>query len=565
MMKRTLGSVFTPLSIARSLTDWSITTKHDVVLDMGVGEGAFVFSAYNRLLALGNSSEEAVGKIYGSEIHNDTFNKFKLLASGKNIFLPNVYLRDFFDCEFPLVDAVIGNPPYVRSRYIKNLSHIRKKVLDNHADLDENQLYGLSDLYLYFLLQAITRLKNNGRLATIIPDSWLNVRYGIPLKKYLLTNFKEINIISLDKTVFLDAQVKPIFLLGIKKSSERDITTLRFSKIKGNFDVVNLTKVFEERNIKGVDFSKTELTEETISPEDKWGNFLKDHHVYQYLSNHKRMVPLKNLGKTQIGIQTLAKEFFVLSTQYVNTMGIEEKFLRPFLYSASDVDTLEIDEKTLINSCIFYCSDSKDDLCGTKALAYIVKGEEKEIIFRTKGDIKSVKGYHSKDRIIRSNRKYWYDLRSSIERKGTSPILIPRLIYKKFHVIWNKIGLIAGEGNVEFEPHDKKADIRVFLAMLNSSIGEYLVRMSSQMYGGGAYTVGLNTIKNMPMIDINSLSFEEKELLIEAYQKFLISANRELIDITICRILNIDEPTNKTIIEALDNLHISAVSAKENK
>ena len=50
---RNLGSIYTPPDFAQFLTFWAIQNPQDTILDVGIGEGAFTFAAYYRLLELG--------------------------------------------------------------------------------------------------------------------------------------------------------------------------------------------------------------------------------------------------------------------------------------------------------------------------------------------------------------------------------------------------------------------------------------------------------------------------------------------------------------------------------
>ena len=44
-----IGAIYTPEGYARILANWAIQHKTDLVLDMGVGPGVFVFHALDRL------------------------------------------------------------------------------------------------------------------------------------------------------------------------------------------------------------------------------------------------------------------------------------------------------------------------------------------------------------------------------------------------------------------------------------------------------------------------------------------------------------------------------------
>lgn len=184
LMAKELGAIYTPEGHARILTTWAIQSRNDLILDMGIGLGVFVYQAYERLRSLGATKSEAVNQIYGSEINKIVFDKFTKLATEKDLVFKNLQNENFFNASFPKFDAIVGNPPYVRRRGMikEDLNLIRTRTLKNNPDVFETDLSNLSDLYIYFLLYALPFLKPGGRLATIIADSWLNTRYGIVLK-----------------------------------------------------------------------------------------------------------------------------------------------------------------------------------------------------------------------------------------------------------------------------------------------------------------------------------------------------------------------------------------------
>jgi hypothetical protein len=73
---RNLGSIYTPPDFTQFLTFWAIQNPQDTILDVGIGEGAFTFAAYYRLLELGAIAAEAQQQIYGAEVDASTYDRF---------------------------------------------------------------------------------------------------------------------------------------------------------------------------------------------------------------------------------------------------------------------------------------------------------------------------------------------------------------------------------------------------------------------------------------------------------------------------------------------------------
>ena len=195
---RNLGSIYTPRDFAQFLTSWAIQSHEYRILDVGVGEGVFVFTAYERLIELGAKEIDAQQQVYGAEIDHSTYQIFSTLASQRKTAFPHLYNDDFFNVEFPRVDAIVGNPPYVRRTYIENIEHIRQTIFKRNPLISEFDFPRMTDLYIYFLLHALPLLRPGGRLAVITADPWLNVGYGEAFKKYLHQHFKIESLISLE-------------------------------------------------------------------------------------------------------------------------------------------------------------------------------------------------------------------------------------------------------------------------------------------------------------------------------------------------------------------------------
>ena len=126
------------------------------------------------------------------------------------------------------VDAVIGNPPYVRQEGIPKESELkrqkgetkeayearRKTTKDYLQELCKElwpglRLSGRSDLHCYFWPVAASLLKEGGYFGFLTSSSWLDVDYGFALQGWILKGFKLIAVIeSLDEPWFKDARVK---------------------------------------------------------------------------------------------------------------------------------------------------------------------------------------------------------------------------------------------------------------------------------------------------------------------------------------------------------------------
>jgi Eco57I restriction-modification methylase len=134
------------------------------------------------------------------------------------------------EVEVPLanVDAVIGNPPYVRQEHIPKREELKRQRGETTAAFEARvrttkeflrilcgslwpglKLSGRSDLHCYFWPVGAWLLKENGAFGFLTSSSWLDVEYGFPLQGWVLKHFKLVAVLeSLDEPWFEDARVK---------------------------------------------------------------------------------------------------------------------------------------------------------------------------------------------------------------------------------------------------------------------------------------------------------------------------------------------------------------------
>ena len=268
--RQRFGQFYTNEDIIDIINAFCIRRAGDVIIDPACGSGSFLVRAYHRKAWLSEqakggprhqdhqkSHQELLTELYGCDIalfaaHLATLNLAARQIENEENY-PYIARANFFEViehqdhfctvpgspndqgerelnpvELPEVDAVVGNPPYVREKDIprqKDLKHqkgetkeayeARRKTTKDHMHRLCQQLWpgliltGRSDLHCYFWPAATSLLKENAYFGFLTSSSWLDVEYGFPLQSWILKNFKIIAIIeSLDEPWFEDARVK---------------------------------------------------------------------------------------------------------------------------------------------------------------------------------------------------------------------------------------------------------------------------------------------------------------------------------------------------------------------
>jgi type I restriction-modification system DNA methylase subunit len=175
------------------------------------------------------------------------------LVSGNAEKLENYFGSDFrkqrafnFEDEFKDAferggfDVIIGNPPYVFARG----GHFDEKTKRYYYENFPLASYQLNT-YLLFIDRAFHLLKKGGYFGFIIPNTWLTIDTFSPLRKFLLEETSNLQIINIFDKVFREANVDTCLLI-FKKGKPSNVALGEFKegqlKIVGNFPVSQFKK-----------------------------------------------------------------------------------------------------------------------------------------------------------------------------------------------------------------------------------------------------------------------------------------------------------------------------------
>jgi methylase of polypeptide subunit release factors len=259
------GQHYTRSEIVDLINAFSIREAGATVLDPACGGGTFLVRAYvlKRELSEGRLAHvDLLQQIKGVDIsayaaHLSTINlATRDLIDEKNY--PLVARSDFFRVKkdqavfhvpmsvhgrakqmVPLevgeVDAVVGNPPYVRQEeilpavYKQELARLVKK------EFPDTELSGRSDLHCYFWPHATSFLKEGGYYGFLTSSAWLDTEYGFHLQEWLLRHFAILALFESNcEPWFTGARVTTVATLMRRESdpAKRAANTVRFVQLR---------------------------------------------------------------------------------------------------------------------------------------------------------------------------------------------------------------------------------------------------------------------------------------------------------------------------------------------
>ncbi len=229
------GQHFTGDDVVDLINGFCVRSASDAILDPACGSGSFLVRAYYRKRHLDPSRPhlDLLAELFGCDIALYPAHLATLNLAARDIKdeanYPRITRCNFFDvesekpfCEIPVpseasdhtpiflpeLDAVVGNPPYVRQEKVEKADKSRFGQLAGQA-WPGLELSGRSDLHCYFWPVATRLLKPNGYFGFLTSSSWLDVEYGFALQGWMLRHFKILAIMeSAAEPWFEDARVK---------------------------------------------------------------------------------------------------------------------------------------------------------------------------------------------------------------------------------------------------------------------------------------------------------------------------------------------------------------------
>ena len=343
------GAHYTPVILANFVAEKIIAAARPLkkkvrILDPAIGDGELIISLLETLKQYPLEIE-----VYGFDTNLESI---KIATKRISKLFPNAILdircADFLQqclwninprysgnlfeqSNLPLVDLLIANPPYVRTRVLgaKQSQQLSKRF----------GLKGKVDLYQAFLLAISAVLSPEGIAGVIVSNRFMTTKGAGNLREALKKQYNIKTIWDLGDTKLFEAAVLPAILLFTLKTTEALLKTTYISiyEYKGPKETtISVQNPIEGLNHQGIvectDGRKFKVRHGYLSydavAKDVWRLLDTQSHNWLERVKQKTWCVFKNIGKIRVGVKTTADNVFIRAN-WEQEIGFVPELLKP--------------------------------------------------------------------------------------------------------------------------------------------------------------------------------------------------------------------------------------------
>ncbi|MBK3776918.1 N-6 DNA methylase [Azospirillum brasilense] len=324
--RKQLGAFYTPENLSRVLTNWAISAGDNLVLEPSFGRCGFLAAARDRLAHLG--CEAPRKQIYGCDVDKNALG-FLVETLGSPVDTANFRLCDFLDIhpeqQWPfLFDTSIGNPPYIPYQAIPEP---RRKELSKRMAAAGVPLGKQASLWAYFVVHAVSFLKPKGRLAWVLPGSFLQANYAEAVRSHLAASFDSVLYVLMHQRFFRQEGTEEETVVLLARDRREALLQTggapgRFAEAASLEELSRLITAWEQ----GCSVGKP-LNDRPSRLSISSG----DSAIYEELRRQEICKTLGDYLRINIGLVTGANVFFVLGKHDLEQNALNPADVRPVL------------------------------------------------------------------------------------------------------------------------------------------------------------------------------------------------------------------------------------------
>ena len=311
------GAYYTPKAISDFLVNWGLQEPKPSlsILEPSCGDGVFLRSLSESLISTENNTTSILAIEMSRGESKKARTEVKVLKKMPKI-TSNVVTSEYFGYMSASskrskrkFDLVLGNPPYIKqSRFERGREEALSRMKELGLKINQQ-----SNAWVYFVIDAISRMSSNSRIGLVIPSDLLQLDYAKKVQDWITRNLDNTLIIGFDELVFPNIQQDVVLILGEKNKNSKGkrlglISVKNASKLSNDlWKQFLLTK--RSKNIENIDWNLQYLTDSQLSVIDQISSKL-DSHVFG------------DIADVKIGIVTGSNKFFCVNKERLNDLNL---------------------------------------------------------------------------------------------------------------------------------------------------------------------------------------------------------------------------------------------------
>lgn len=383
--KKQLAAYYTPKELSSILANYIIDSPGTTVLEPSFGGGGIITAALTRLTALGTPDAEKY--VFGCDIDNHAFENLPIiirrkLAMQTNRFVKQDFLTlsaDYFsNIKF---DCVIANPPYIGYGQMPEGQREIAKALQKEFNLKGSR----ASTWYFFLLKSLTYLKDDGKIAFVLPHAFLDSDYAKDLRDFIGNKFKTSAAYIFSKRIFAEQGTSERVLVLVAEGWNKHANyqhSLQAVHVESFDDFTS--KIYSYRDNRN--FGKKYLGSKVGRIKGKLNN-LDTSFLNTYLE-HPSVSLLSSHVKIRIGLVAGDAPFFTFNNQKIINKSLKEKFFSPLMRSLRSNLGVSFGKKDFRKSALSaescYLLEYREDFLATSSYRKYLESYDLEIISNNK-------------------------------------------------------------------------------------------------------------------------------------------------------------------------------------
>lgn len=307
--RRTRGAFYTPPEIVDSMLDWVLAQQPDRLVDPGCGSGRFSVGAVRRRqdLAIIAIDVDPLATL---------ITRANLAVTGAHS--ATVLNTDYTSFDLPIIrgrTAFVANPPYVRHHGLDAEAKNRAVAMGRRLGYAVSTLAGL---HVHFFLATAIHAQPGDVGCFVTSAEWLDVNYGAVVRDLLVNGLggESLHVVDARTAPFEDAMTTAA-IVCFRVGAKANTMSLRLVGSPAELGNLRLGREVQRR---------------VLAREQRWTPLVR---ADQERTDVNR-VPLRTVARVHRGVVTGANDFFILTRQRAQALGIEE-WCRPVIASAEEI------------------------------------------------------------------------------------------------------------------------------------------------------------------------------------------------------------------------------------